>query len=290
MKKGLMLVLGVACAAVMAGCSGETEPPAAADPRSGVAGDDQELVTQTIVTPGADGELHVTVKQVTRAQQRAEIEARDALVNGHGVAAGGHGENVGEAKQALIYQDSCNDGAALWLFSNTNLSGNELCLNGNGGDEANLGTWGWNDTVRSYWAGDKGGYFWNGTAEETFSPYQKVLVAGPVAQFAGIVAFGSPPPPTCSHTVSAPIDCGGTGWVEFNLPDGMTSQVYNLSAGRLNSYWFPLCHTIYWANISFQCTAGGKWTLINESTWADNFCTNTTFDTSQVAAAGFYGR
>jgi hypothetical protein len=30
--------------------------------------------------------------------------------------------------------------------------------------------------------------------------------------------------------------------------------------------------------------------LIGESTWADNNCTNTTYDTTQVAGAGFYGR
>src|SRR5262249_50895153 len=157
--------------------------------------------------------------------------------------AGAHGENVGEAAQAVISQDSCNDGNALWLFSGTNLTGNELCLIGNSGDTASLGTWGWNDMVRSYWAGNMGGYFWNGSARETFSAWQQAPVAGPVAQFAGILAFGDPPnPPTCAATVSAPIDCGGTGWVEFNLPGGATNQVYNLNAGRLNSYWFPLCH------------------------------------------------
>jgi hypothetical protein len=284
MKKGLMLVLGVACATWMAGCVGGAEPPSAAE-------DEQALVTQTIVTRGADGELHVTVKQVTRAQQRAEIEAREALVDGHHAApAEDHGEHVGEAAQAQIYQDSCNDGAAIWLFSGAGLTGNELCLNGNAGDEANLGAWGWNDMVRSYWAGDKPGYFWNGTNKESFAIYQQVQNAGPVAQYAGLIAFGSPLPPTCQATVSAPVDCGGTGWVEFNLPYGSTSQVVNLNAGRLNSYWWPLCHTIYWSNISFQCTSGGKWSLIGEATWADNNCTNTTYDTSQVAGAGFYGR
>jgi hypothetical protein len=140
---------GTKCLVVMIGL-------AAAGCLADAADDPQASVQRSIVNVNADGSYEQTFETVTPAQLQAEIDARAALTeaSGPGVA----------PQRPIVAVDSACAGADLWLFDQTAIHGNELCLFLR--DESfafldlgllcrnpgcSLGTW--SGAVRSLWSG-----------------------------------------------------------------------------------------------------------------------------------------
>jgi len=154
-------------------------------------------VSRTIVTFQPDGSSEVKQVQISQAQQRAEVAAREKMLQNQAA-----GSSIGTAAQAISTDPGC-DASDLWLFDDYNQTGsNEICFYGAGaaqlanytssycyGGGCFFGTW-WH-TVRSYWAGVSPGYFLGDPylfgeppGYEYFGPWQRVDNAGPFAQHA----------------------------------------------------------------------------------------------------------
>jgi len=180
MKYGMM-VSGVVC--LLGGCVDGAEPaPGAAD---------EPMVERTIVKLLPGGTSQVRTEQVSAAQQRREIAARQARVAG--VPQPGNG--TGEVEQGLATLDSCSDPLAMWIYDADNhrlgtglfshqicfirqatpefpvcadlRQYNRLCFSGGGCQHwaGDTGNW-----IGSYWAGRDDG-FWldaNGGARGGF--------------------------------------------------------------------------------------------------------------------------
>lgn len=154
-------------------------------------------VSRTIVTFHPDGSSEVKQVQITRAQQRADVDAREQRLRNQAP-----GSSIGTTAQAISTDPGCAP-SDLWLFDDFNQTGsNELCFFGAGatqlqnyitsyciGGSCYSGTW-WH-AVRSYWAGESPGYllgdpyvFGEPPGYEYFGPWQRVDTAGPFAQHA----------------------------------------------------------------------------------------------------------
>lgn len=144
-------------------CGGVQDEPSA---QTASAGDD--LITQTVVHTNPDGTQSVTTYRLTRAQQAAEVAARMARDT---AAASGDGRFATQ-KDAL--DTSACSGSAIWVFDNTNQTGNEICFDGLGA--VTLANYcritycnafycsclsNWAGAVRSFWAGQWKGYWYN---------------------------------------------------------------------------------------------------------------------------------
>lgn len=179
---------------------------------------DEEYLTSTVVEIGEDGEARVVaVEHLTKAEMKAEIEARVALMER---AATDAIDGLGSSQAALTRDTVCGS-HSLWLYDKAfdaswNNTGNRLCIKGpsNGGDAGGVysnvcrvrmpsvggGTgpclkW-WGGAVRAYWSGDDHGYFSSHAAcasvygVEAFDWYQRSN-AGSCAQTANELYFAT---------------------------------------------------------------------------------------------------
>jgi hypothetical protein len=145
-----------------------------------------EMVNDTIVRVNEDGTETVTVRWLTRAERRAENEARERLL----AAKDQPGEEqVGEAKAALVVDSGCSE---LWLNDEPNQEGNRICFRkagptildyvylGNYCRERNYFTgfcWSWWDNaVQSYWSWTDPVYFFTACPSiiESSGSYEQV--------------------------------------------------------------------------------------------------------------------
>jgi hypothetical protein len=175
---------------IVTGCGG------AADPTQ-----EEGITWRTIVELRADGSSEVTTTQVTRAQQRADVDARERSLQ-HREA----DSSLGTLAQGISADPTCN-GADLWLFDDYNQTGsNELCFFGSGGvwlrdyftyycSTAGCFVSTWEHAVRSYWAGISPGnftHFIQGPPyhlSEGFDAWQRVDQAGLFARQSETVAL-----------------------------------------------------------------------------------------------------
>ena len=122
-------------------------------------------VTETAATIHDDGTVSTTTREVSVEEQLAEVDARLAA------------EAEGTVAIARVVQDSACANASLWVYDQTNFAGNRICFQREGelGGYFNLSSitytckmvgypprfvcFGWDEKVRSYWAGADGGRF-----------------------------------------------------------------------------------------------------------------------------------
>jgi hypothetical protein len=127
-----------------------------------------DIIYRTIVQLAPDGSSTQTMEAITVAEQQAEIAARAALVETS--RSGGGGKAHSQALPTLGVDTGCA-AADLWLFDQSNLAGNELCLFKAASDDMAWldlgtrcrtlrfclgpgdGTGTWANEVRSLWAG-----------------------------------------------------------------------------------------------------------------------------------------
>ena len=187
------------------GCSGAQAP---AETEGGIH--------RTVVHIDEDGVANVTVQKITRAEQEAEIAAREAMTQ----SSPGHREvmspgqaassgDVGLHRSAINVDTGCA-GSSLWMFDDYALTGNELCLywHGVGNRYENLADFGrwvpmgryyylgnWDHAVRSFWAGDEYGmfryepvlypyFFWFNVYQRV--DYADVIVANALGVYLGV--------------------------------------------------------------------------------------------------------
>lgn len=125
--------------------------------------DASDIIHRTIVRYLPDGSFEQSFETITLTEQQAEFAARATLIET---------SRLGTARPSeLLQQDSGCAGSSLWLFSATNLGGDQLCLFrplNEGFSELNLGTVcrirfefrciaTWSDAIRSLWAGSDPG-------------------------------------------------------------------------------------------------------------------------------------
>src|SRR5260370_1068090 len=114
MNKIIMLLAGLSLTVTACG-SGER------------AQEKEGTVSRTIVTFQPDGSPEVKQVQITQAHQRAEVAAREQMLQNQA-----SGSSIGTAAQAISTDPSCA-GADLWLFDDYNQTGlNEICFFGAG--------------------------------------------------------------------------------------------------------------------------------------------------------------
>ena len=146
------------------------------------AGNDNDVVYQTIVYTAADGSTQTRVLETNRAAQRSQLQRRAEL--------GSHATSP--ITQALIANDSPNcDGGDLWMFDQPAQNGNQLCIYVYRGSTTSLlSTFprglgqNWSGAVRSFWAGRDAGYFLFTPRQEYFAPNQLQNTADPLVQAA----------------------------------------------------------------------------------------------------------
>ncbi|WP_163998816.1 hypothetical protein [Pyxidicoccus caerfyrddinensis] len=131
MKRSSTWMMVSALTLVM-GCGGAPEdvPPDAPEAQEDV------LFSQTILRERPDGTMSQETTFITREEQLAQIEARDALVRSLGA-------RVTQQDLDDLLIDSGCAGSSLWLFDQTSRTGNQLCLYKQAGADAawlNLGT------------------------------------------------------------------------------------------------------------------------------------------------------
>jgi hypothetical protein len=161
-----------------------------------------QMVNDTIVRVNEDGTETVTVRWLTRAERRAENEARERLL----AAKGQPGEEqVGEAKAALVKDSNCSE---LWLNDEPNQEGNRICFYKVGtslNDYVYLGNycrerdyfyglcWSWWDhAVQSYWSWTDPGYFFTDCpAIQYFGSYEQANTVNSCVAQATHVGLGS---------------------------------------------------------------------------------------------------
>ncbi|NOK22684.1 hypothetical protein [Corallococcus carmarthensis] len=167
-----MLVCAVG---LLLGCGGppEDSPPDVSE------GQQDARISQTLIRALPDGTMAQETTFITRAEQRAQLEAREALLRNLG---------AGVTQQDLddLAIDGGCAGSSLWLFDQAGRQGNQLCLYKQAGAPQgwlNLGTviriWSsprlltWAGAVRSLWSGVHPGSLQYCTATLCYStPYQ----------------------------------------------------------------------------------------------------------------------
>lgn len=154
----------VACAAMLVmGCGAEPEAPASAAPDDSAS----ETVSQTVIQMLPDGTYLQSTRHISRAEQQAQFEAREALQQG-----AANGERGLTRQTAGELHIDCNNLDALWLYDQPNRGGNQLCLYRSPSDSTawlllmyvprGAGTT-WSGAVRSLWAGRDAGALQNCT-------------------------------------------------------------------------------------------------------------------------------
>lgn len=166
----------VVCAAsLMMGCGGPPEDSPSEVPE----GPEDALISQTLIRALPDGTLSQETTFITRAEQRAQIEAREALLRSRG-------EGVTQQDLDDLAIDGGCAGSSLWLFDQAALQGSQLCLYKQVGAPQgwlNLATvfrrWNgtrfltWSGAVRSLYSGVHPGSLMYCTATLCYaSPYQ----------------------------------------------------------------------------------------------------------------------
>lgn len=134
-------------------CVVDGEEPGGLD----VAAEEAEVFTRTIVTLHDDGTETVELREVTLDAQLGDQHLRELRL-------AGEREGLGTAVDAISRDSGCAS-AAIWVFDQANLTGNEICFVGAGTvdleahclNSACSDRWGQN--VRSYWAGADSGLF-----------------------------------------------------------------------------------------------------------------------------------
>ncbi|MCY1015792.1 hypothetical protein [Pyxidicoccus sp. MSG2] len=145
------------------------------------------LFSQTILRELPDGTMSQETTFITREEQLAQIEARDAIIRSLGT-------RVTQQDLDDLLVDSGCAGSSLWLFDETSLQGNQLCLYKQvGADQGwlSLGTiirkfsspffLTWANAVRSLYSGVHPGALQSCTATscsatiyQTFNAYQRL--------------------------------------------------------------------------------------------------------------------
>lgn len=157
------------------GCGGPPEDPPSEVPE----GQQDALISQTLIRALPDGTLSQETTFITRAEQRAQIEAREALFRNRG-------EGVTQQDLDDLAIDGGCAGSSLWLFDQPARRGRQLCLYKQAGAPVawlDLGTvtryWDgvrfvrWSGAVRSLWSGVHPGSLMYCTATLCYaSPYQ----------------------------------------------------------------------------------------------------------------------
>lgn len=112
----------VCAVSILMGCGGQIDDSQAESP----SGQQEEFVSQTLIWTRPDGTLEQSTRYITLAEQRAQFEERkaqqQATLNGQ----------PSQMMGTLIVD--CNNPSALWLFDQSNLTGNQLCLYKNPAD------------------------------------------------------------------------------------------------------------------------------------------------------------
>ncbi|MCY1021341.1 hypothetical protein [Pyxidicoccus sp. MSG2] len=153
----------VSAVGLLFGCGGPPEDVSAEDP----VGESEELISQTIIRQLPGGELTQETTYITRAEQLAQIEAREEYVRRL---------KSGEPQQfmANLVIDSGCAGSSLWLFDQPNRQGRQLCLYKNPAEAYAFIDLGkvvryitptypypmfvfWTASVRSLWSGEDAG-------------------------------------------------------------------------------------------------------------------------------------
>jgi hypothetical protein len=184
-----------------------------AGPAPGAA--DEPMVERTIVKLLPGGTSEARTEQVSAAQIRREIAAREARIAG--VPQGSDG--TGEVEQELASLDSCPDWRAMWIFDSENhmlgtgLFSHEICFIKTSSDPpvcadlrnyarvcfpgggcqhwaGDTGNW-----IGSYWAGVDDGYFSDilGAAQGGFNPFQSLDNAETQLSSANHLCFNNHP-------------------------------------------------------------------------------------------------
>ncbi|QSQ26549.1 hypothetical protein JY651_17145 [Pyxidicoccus parkwayensis] len=175
-----MMVCGLT---LVMGCGGPPEDVQADAPEAPRDG----LLSQTILREQPDGTMTQETTFITREEQLAQIEARDAIFRSLG------GRVTQQDLDDLLTDSGCA-GSSLWLFDQTSLTGNQLCLYKQvGADQGwlNLGTifrkfqspifLTWANAVRSLYSGVHPGALQSCTATscsatiyQNFNAYQRL--------------------------------------------------------------------------------------------------------------------
>lgn len=169
---------------LMVGCGGVPEDaPTEASERQ----EQEELLTQTIIRALPDGTRSQETTLITRREQLAQLEAREALLRRLG-------DGVRQQDLDDLAIDGGCAGSSLWLFDQTGLMGNQLCLYKQvGASQGWLALGGviryisgtriytWAGAVRSLWAGEDPGSLQCCTSSfcysdfyQNFGAYQKI--------------------------------------------------------------------------------------------------------------------
>jgi|GEM_PF-5328942 len=177
----------VVLSSAMIGCGGAGSLP-----------EDDSPVYRTVVHLNGEDEPTVMVQEITRAEQRRQVEARLANLHRKDKSP----EGIASTKQAISEDYDCNS-SSMWMFDEENLQGNEICFYGPG--TASLWNYhrgryfcpiepfspdcewlnSWATATRSYWSGIESGSFFGRAGPtsdifgtENFAPIQRVNSAG----------------------------------------------------------------------------------------------------------------
>jgi len=205
MSKTMTLLAGFSL--MVAACGG-VEPGLG---KPGDPGQDKEgTVSRTIVWLQSDGTAEVKTEEISRAQQQAEVAARQAMVQQKD-----SGSAIGTATQAVTVDPSCAP-SSLWLFDDYNQTGaNELCFFYGDGGIAYLSDYStrycnptscffgnWRNSIRSYWAGLSGGMLWELEGDifthDPFVPWERNDYADDLRQHSYAVSLCPPDHPFCT--------------------------------------------------------------------------------------------
>ena len=148
------------------------------------------------ITPNGAAEDVFSVTRVSIDNGVAKVVGTSTITRGDQVSLAQQregGTRSGSPLRQAIGQDPLCADQDLWLFDQTNLQGNELCLYGAG--TTNLGylrgSSSWLAAVRSYWAGSEYGTFYECyelvCLSESFVPYQREYTVSDIVATANAV-------------------------------------------------------------------------------------------------------
>jgi hypothetical protein len=174
---------GVAVVIALSACGGQTDAQ------------DDSLVSFTMVKLNADGTHEVREQLITRAEQRARVDAQLRAVAQNETG-------VGRAEEAITSggtNGSC-PANSIGLSDQSNYGGNYICLWGSGTavlqnfcrirDFVGRCTANWSVSTRSYISGNENGYFEDGQFNvSTFTHYNYVPTVGSVPYYSVILGL-----------------------------------------------------------------------------------------------------
>jgi hypothetical protein len=151
--------------------------------------DDAATIYRTVVRLNADGSSTVSTKEITRAQQQAEVAARLAALKPR------QSSGIGVREDAISVDSDCV-ASSMWMFDNYNYAGGEICFYGQGtatlsdywrfvldGGEVVIGNW--QAATKSYFAGTEQGAFHGPPFDELFAYCSEAFGPWGYAQAAG---------------------------------------------------------------------------------------------------------